>query len=239
MKKLIRRIMILVSLVLFLFAGRLYQLGYSRYRSAVEATPLDIAIAEATKDKHLIPFEDMDSDFVNAVVSVEDKRFFNREGFDWIALARAVINNLQAGKLVEGGSTIPQQLAKNLYFTTGGRGLDEKIAEVFIMYDLEKTYKKDELFALYANINYYGDGYWGLNDAARGYFGASASNLSVGEAALLAGIPNAPGAYQLSTGYELAMQRQKKVLKTMLANGYLTKGEYEQALQEPIRLAIK
>ena len=103
-----------------------------------------------------------------------------------------------------------------------------------IMYDLEEKYSKEELFALYANMNYYGDGYWGLKNAARGYYKAQANDLSLAKAAILAGIPNAPSAYQLSTGYELAKNRQEKVLTTMVNNNIISEEEKAEALLEDV-----
>ena len=103
------------------------------------------------------------------------------------------------------------------------------------MHDLEEKYTDEELFALYANMNYYGDGYYGLKNAAEGYYGLSASDLSLAKAAMLAGLPNAPSAYQLSTGYEYAKKRQKKVLQCMLKNEYISEQEYNEALNEDVR----
>ena len=106
-------------------------------------------------------------------------------------------HNLKAGELIEGGSTICEQIAKNLYLGGYVDGLEEKTAEIFLMKDLEKAFSKEELFALYANMNYYGDGYWGIRAACAGYYDLGPGELSVAKAAMLAGIPNAPSLYQL------------------------------------------
>ena len=114
-------------------------------------------------------------------------------------------------------------------------GLEEKIAEIFLMNDLEREYSKKELFALYANMNYYGDGYWGIHDACKGYYDQSPNDLSLAKAAILAGIPNAPAIYQLSDGYEKAKERQAWVLQTMVNNDYISSLEAEEAKKEDVR----
>lgn len=232
--KLIRRILAVLILLIVAAVSLLLFRGQSLYRTTVAQMPIEEAASQYLEMDGYLSYDEIDADFVNAVIAVEDKRFFERHGYDWIALARAVINNFRYKSAVEGGSTISQQIAKNLYYQTRTRGIDEKVAEVFIMHDLEDIYSKEELFALYSNMNYYGDGFWGLRQAAQGYYGVSADNLSIAKAAMLAGIPNAPGAYQLSTGYDLARSRQKKVLSRMLATGYISQEEYNAALEEDV-----
>ncbi len=237
MKKVLRfiRNLLLILIVLTGIAGGLlFRRGYVRYREAVEDTPVAESAGTYLSCGNCLAFEEIDPDFVNAVVSAEDKRFFTRSGFDWIALTRALISNLKAGKAVEGGSTISQQIAKNLYFISVPRELDEKLAEVFIMSDLEKQYTKESLFAIYSNMNYYGDGFWGLKQAAAGYYGTEASELTAAQAAMLAGIPNAPAIYQLSTGHDLALQRQRRILSAMRKNNYISEEEYRDALNEDV-----
>ena len=170
---------------------------------------------------------------------MEDKRFFTRKGYDYVALFRAIYHNLKARDVIEGGSTICEQIAKNLYLEGYVEGLEEKMAEIFIMKDLEDAYSKEELFALYANMNYYGDGYWGISEAARGYYGLDCSDMSLAKAAILAGIPNAPAIYQLSSGYEDAKGRQAWVLKTMVNNGYISEEEMDEALKEDVHPIMK
>ena len=154
-------------------------------------------------------------------------------------MARALYSDFQNRDLVEGGSTISEQIAKNLYLGGYVNGLEEKMAEIFIMLKLEDTFSKQELFALYANMNYYGDSYFDIHEAARGYYHKEPSQLSLAQSAMLAGIPNAPAVYQLSDGYELAKQRQEWVLKKMLENGYISKDQYETALAEDVRAVAR
>lgn len=233
--KFLRRLVLCILIILFLGVGFLTGSGYLCYKDSVQEKPILTAVQPYVNDPEFVSFNDIDTDFVNAVVAVEDKRFFSRHGFDWVALIRAILNNLQAGRAVEGASTITQQTAKNLYYLGKPRGFREKIAEVFIMFDMEEHFTKREIFAIYANMNYYGDGYWGIGQASRGYLHKEPGNLSIAEAAMLAGIPNAPGRYQWSTGYDLAKKRQEKVLSRMYEDGMISEKSYQDALAEKLR----
>ena len=232
-KKLTRIIGILSLCVLTALVTLLGQ-GYVRYQREVRALPLEEAVDAYTDDPDYVSFEQIDEDFVHAVISVEDKRFFKRKGYDLIALCRALYHNFLAGDMIEGGSTITEQIAKNLYMDGYVSGLEEKTAEIFILYALEKNFSKEELFALYVNMNYYGDGYWGIKEAAEGYYGCQPDDLDLDKAAILAGIPNAPAIYQLSTGYKKAKERQAWVLQTMVNNRYITEEEKTEALREEV-----
>ena len=237
-KKLFRIFLILCLMTGAALATLLGQ-GYFRYRREIEEKPVITAVEEYTKKDDYTQFAEIDEDFVNAVVAVEDKRFFTRKGYDFIALARALYHNLRAKDLVEGGSTITEQIAKNLYLDGRVVGLEDKMAEIFIMFDLERSCSKQDLFALYANMNYYGDGYWGIKDAAEGYYDKKSDDLTIAEAAMLAGIPNAPAIYQLSDGYDLAKERQEWVLGTMYRNGFITEDELESAKAEDVKPVVK
>lgn len=234
MKRLIIKLFLLAVLITAAIVGYYVYRGWETYQAAVSDLPIEAAAEPYQTCSDCLAFSDIDEDFVDAVVSIEDKRYFVREGFDWIAFARAMIANLRAKQAVEGGSTISQQIAKNLYYQSVSRGIDEKIAEVFIMSRLEDIYSKEDLFAIYANMNYYGDGFWGLQQASRGYYQTDGNNLTVAQAAILAGIPNLPAVYQLSTGHDAAVERQRRVLSAMLKNEYITQEEYELALQENV-----
>ena len=233
--KTLKRLCGILLLCLLSVIVTLFGQGYVRYKREIQAKPMEEAVAAYTSDPDYVPFAEIDEDFVNAVIAVEDKRFFTRKGYDVIALCRALYHNFLARGMVEGGSTITEQIAKNLYMEGYVTGLEEKTAEIIIMLELEKVFSKEELFALYANMNYYGDGYWGIKDAAEGYYDADCSDISLAQAAILAGIPNAPSIYQLSTGYEGARSRQEWVLQTMCNNGFITKEEAGMALEEDVR----
>jgi len=230
MIKKLKKVLIAFFLVLAIAASGVFIAGFNLYRQKIESTPLPVAVEPYISSERYSPFEEIDPDFVDAVVAIEDKRYFKRDGYDWIALFRAIINNYRAKRFVEGGSTIGEQVAKNLYFYGEERGLLEKIAEVFLMNAIEDAYSKEDVFALYASMNYYGDGYWGLKEASQGYFEKQCNDLSIPEAAILAGIPNAPVIPQHSTGYDKAKDRQEKILKKMLEEGYISEDEYDQSL---------
>lgn len=239
MNKKLFRIFLFLLLILGVVLVTLFGQGYFRYERETEVMPLDKAVEAYTGKDDYVSYDQIDQDFVHAVVSVEDKRFFERKGYDLIALCRALYHNFLAKDFIEGGSTISEQIAKNLYLGGFINGLEEKTAGIFLMMALEQKYSKEELFALYANMNYYGDGYWGIGEAAEGYYGCSADDLSLGQAAILAGIPNAPAIYQLSDGYEQAKERQAWVLQTMVNNNYISEKEMTEALAEDVHPIIK
>lgn len=130
---------------------------------------------------------------------------------------------------VEGGSTITQQLSKNVYFTQEKK-LERKIAEVFMSFDFEKVLEKSEILELYLNTSYFGDGYKTVKEASRGYFGKEPKDLTDGECIMLAGIPNAPSVYAPTKNMDLAKQRQKQVALKMVEYGYLTEKQMEEIL---------
>ena len=131
----------------------------------------------------------------------------------------------------EGGSTITQQLAKNTYFTQEKK-VERKIAEIFMAFDIEKNYSKDEILELYVNIAYYGSGYNTPKEASKGYFGKLPNDMTDGECIMLAGVPNAPSVYNPKANRKLAKQRQKQVANKMIEYGYLTKEKANEVLPE-------
>ena len=162
-----------------------------------------------------------------AFIAIEDKRFYKHNGLDYIAIGRAMYRNVKAGELNEGGSTITQQLAKNQFFTQK-KQLTRKVAEIFMVQEIEKLYEKEEILELYMNSVYYGDGYYCIADASMGYFGKHPWQMSAYECTLLAGIPNAPSVYAPTVNPELAAQRQQQVISDMVRWGYLTENEAAQ-----------
>ena len=146
---------------------------------------------------------------------------------DVLSIGRAVVTNVKEMSLIEGGSTITQQLAKNLFFTQE-KDFSRKIAEIFMGYNLEKNYSKEEILELYVNTSYFGSGYYGIREASLGYYNKEPKDLNFLECTMLAGLPNAPSAYALNKYPERAQQRQKQVINKMVKHGYLTKGEAEK-----------
>lgn len=172
---------------------------------------------------------------INATLAVEDRRFYRHHGFDPAGLARAVLNNLKGRQTSQGGSTITQQLAKNL-FLSHDRTLERKFKEALYTLHLERRYAKDEILEMYLNTIYYGHAAYGAESAAQTYFGKSAAELDLSEAALLAGIPKGPAYYSPYLNMEAARQRQRTVLNQMLSGSYITPDERESALEEQLSL---
>ncbi|MEE0435308.1 MAG: biosynthetic peptidoglycan transglycosylase [Peptococcaceae bacterium] len=222
--RLIRRLLALIvtlalvaGLVTFAVCG---VSGYAAYHQATKDRPLATAVAEVQQKPSYTPLEQIPQIYQDAVVATEDHRFYDHHGFDVIGTTRALLHNALAGELREGGSTITQQLARNLYFTQE-QSLSRKIAELITAIQLERHYSKSDILALYINTIYYGDGYYSLAEASWGYFGVAPVNLTNGQATLLAGVPNAPSAYAPTVNYDLARQRQQQVLAAMVNEGYL------------------
>ena len=171
-----------------------------------------------------------------AVVAVEDARFYSHPGFDLEAIARATLVNLQSGEIEEGASTITQQLVKNL-FLSPEQSMGRKVEELALAIDFECRYSKNEILALYLNTIYFGSGYYGIYDAAHGYFGKEPSQLSLPEAAMLAGLPNAPSLYSPYESFLMAKKRQFIVLDAMVRTGYIDERTATEAKIEPLYLA--
>ena len=150
-------------------------------------------------------------------------------GIDPIAIVRAVCTDIRERAFIEGGSTITQQLAKNLFFTQEKK-IERKAAEVFAVLDMESKYSKEEIFELYANTIVFGSGYEGVFAAATGYFGKFPSELTDYESAMLAGVPNAPSHYSPDTNIELANQRVAQVLQSMVKHQIITQDEAEHIM---------
>lgn len=220
-----------IVLVLFLIAGAFFGIkGYNMYRNAVEKTPISEKVESIRNMEGFTEYEELPKIYVDAVISVEDKRFWSHGGVDVLAIGRAMWNDLQTMSFAEGGSTITQQIAKNEYFTQEKK-LERKFAEIFLALELEADYSKQAIFELYVNTIYFGSGYYGIHDAAQGYYGKEPSELSDYEAVMLAGLPNAPSAYSPDSSPELAKQRMKQVLDRMVDCGKMTKEKADKLLE--------
>lgn len=205
--------------------------GYWMYRDALSQTPLEEKVEAVRAQEDYVPLSGLSPIYAQAVVAAEDRRFYEHGGFDIISTARAALANLRTGTLAEGGSTLTQQLAKNLYFTQEKK-FTRKVAELFTAWALEANYTKDEILELYINVIYYGDGCTGITAAAQHYFGKAPSELTDYECTLLAGVPNAPSIYAPTANPELCAQRQRHVLDSMVEAGYLTQAQADAVLEE-------
>lgn len=180
-----------------------------------------------------VPLEQIPDHLIKATLAVEDRRFYHHSGFDPAGLFRALLNNLRKGQTAQGGSTITQQLAKNLYLSHE-RTLERKLKEALYAIHLERRYNKDEILEMYLNTIYYGQYAYGAEAAAWSYFGKSAAELSLGEAALLAGLPKGPSYYSPQQNPKAAEQRRESVLSQMVSTGFINEEEREAALQEQL-----
>jgi penicillin-binding protein 2A len=175
---------------------------------------------------------------INAVVAIEDHRFFEHNGIDFIGIMRAFVRNTKAGGIVEGGSTITQQLTKNA-FLSAERSYKRKIDEVFLAREIEKEYTKEEILEIYLNTIYFGDGEWGIKRATLHYFGKEVQDLTIEEAALLAGLIKAPSALSPYRHLEKANERRNLVLERMRAQNYITEEELRIAKKTEVVLNDK
>lgn len=201
--------------------------GHSMYRDAVDYQSLEDRVSEIENQENYVSFDELPDIYVDAVVSVEDHRFWNHGGIDLIAICRAAVNDIKEWSFAEGGSTITQQLAKNLLFTQE-KEFERKFAEVFAAFDLESLYEKEKIFELYVNTIYFGSGYHGIYEASIGYFGKEPWELTESEAVMLAGLPNAPSMYSPDVNPSLAVERMNQVLSSMVKNGIITEQEAEE-----------
>lgn len=186
--------------------------------------------------------EDLPSFLPRAFLAIEDQRFYSHFGVDPIGILRAIVRNIVSGKLVQGGSTITQQLAKNLFFTSQ-RALTRKIKEAFAALSLEKHLTKDKILEMYLNEVYFGrDGavsVHGVSEAARSFLGKDISEINPSEAALIAGMVKAPSSYAIRKHIDKAIERRNVVLQAMLDEGVLDKAAYETALAYKIKPATE
>lgn len=224
MRKLFKIILLFVfsALVIILIAGLWFGIkGYYMYKNAVNETPINEKVESIRNSNNFIKYEELPQIYIDAVVSAEDKRFWNHCGIDILAICRAAWNDLKSFSFVEGGSTITQQFMKNEYFTQD-KNFERKFAEIFAALNIEKILNKKEIFELYVNTIYFGNGYYGIYEASQGYYGIEPSELNDYEAIMLAGIPNAPSFYSSETGAKYAITRMKNVLATMVENNFIS-----------------
>ncbi|MBQ8894988.1 MAG: transglycosylase domain-containing protein [Clostridia bacterium] len=223
---------LMTLLAALLVAGSVFLLqGYRLYKSALEEDPLAEKVAAIQSRASYVTMAELPAIYKDAVIAAEDHRYYAHKGVDPIGIARALWVDLTTWSLREGGSTITQQLAKNLYFPQNNSPA-RKIAEMFMAFKLERDYGKEVVLDLYINSIYYGSGYYCIYDAAQGYFDKEPAALTAYECTLLAGIPNAPSVYAPTVNPDLAAQRHGQVLDKMVRNGYLTQEEAEEIQNE-------
>ena len=190
------------------------------------------------QNRDSVEFDQISPYVIKGTVDVEDERFYAHPGVDIIGIGRAVLNQL-AGRS-EGASTITQQLVRNTILSEEqfDNTIERKVREAWIALQMEKIFSKDEILTMYLNTIYYGHGAYGIQAASVTYFSKNASDLTLAEAALLIGLPNAPGYYDPTTNPDLALSRRNKVLGNMLRQGTITQEEHDASVAEPITLNL-
>lgn len=187
------------------------------------------------KTNNYILIEDVPDNLKNAIISTEDKRFNYHFGIDPIAIARATYLNIKNKEIVQGASTITQQLAKNL-FLSNDRNFTRKFKEMILALQIEKEYSKDEILEMYLNVIYLGSDSYGIGDASKNYFDKKVSDLSLSECALIAGLPQAPSLYDPTVNFEAAKKRQEEVLRLMEKNRFIDKSRLIDAIDSSIAI---
>ena len=198
------------------------------FREKVEA-----ALHQRVPKDKWVKSENIPDNAKRALVAIEDKRYYKHGAIDVLGVTRAFYVNSVAGETVEGGSTITQQLVKNL-FLSSKRTMSRKAEEAILAVEMEHYYSKDEILTMYLNTVYYGHNYYGIKEAAEGYFGTSPSRLTLGQCAMLAALPNAPTYLDPYENYKGAKARQKLVLAQMVDQGMISQAEADYAYKQEL-----
>lgn len=229
--KFIKKTIIFIIILLIITIIIITCQGYNMYKKTLEQIPLEEKVAEIRGKEEFTTMEELPKTYINAVIAVEDHRFYTHNGIDIIGIGRAIMSDIKTKEFREGGSTITQQISKNIYFNQN-KNIVRKVAETLMALKIEKEYSKNEIFELYINTSYFGDGYYSVKEASRGYFNKEPIEMNDYESTLLAGIPNAPSIYAPTKNLDLAEQRQKQVINKMVKYGYLLEVEAEQIKKE-------
>ena len=234
-KRLLSCLLLAALFVLVVIGGTLGVQGWRLYRATAANKPIAGLYDEISSRPGFASCDQLPQTYIDAVISVEDSRFERHHGIDPAAIVRALWADLRTRSLAEGGSTLTQQLAKNELFTQD-KHLARKAAEMLAAFDLEKAYSKQQIFEMYANTIYFGNGCYGITQAAEGYFGKEPAQLTDAEAVFLAGLPNAPSLYASSP--ELALKRTQTVLKRMVKCRVLTQMQADAIAEEAAGLTV-
>ncbi|MFR3920080.1 MAG: transglycosylase domain-containing protein [Clostridia bacterium] len=223
--KFFRKLIVLLLIAILLVGGVCYFNGKKLYDEKTSEISLSDKVAEIKNSDSFVSLNSLPIYYKNAVIAVEDHRFYKHGAIDPIAIARAIYSNIKSLKFREGGSTITQQTAKNLYFISEDDVVSRKVAEILLGMDLEKNYSKNDILELYINTIYFGDGYYGIKQACNGYLNKEPQDMTISDATMLAGIPNAPSIYAPTQNPDLTISRQQKVISSMVKYNYLTQDE--------------
>lgn len=197
-----------------------------------------IGTLHGEQNRELVAFKQIPKNLINAVVSIEDERFYEHKGIDFEAIFRSLLINLKSGKVAQGGSTLTQQYIRNVYIPAEKTTItiDRKIKEAALAYQLEKIYSKNDILEMYLNTVYFGEGAYGVQAAAKAFFNKNVEDLTLEESALIAGLPQSPSQLSPYTNKQAAIERRNNVLAKMYELKYITKEEYVDAVKQPIVL---
>ena len=227
MRRIIKCILTIICVIfLICVIGIVAYLGiiYNEVNTEIKAGKIEKTVDSIRERNTYVKKEKIDKLYLKAVVAAEDRRYYSHGAVDIMGFSRAMYNNIISLKLKEGGSSITQQLSKNIFLDQKTE-LERKIKELFYAIELEKRYSKDDILELYVNTSYFGAGYYGIGPATKGYYDKTPEKLNLNEIAFLAGVPNAPSVYNPYEHYELALQRRNIVLRKMVYNGDITQEE--------------
>lgn len=230
-----------IYMILSLSVPSLADYEYSPMLKTKIVTTKDKLVGEIYKENRtIIASEDIPQNMKNAIVAVEDRRFYKHNGFDIKGIMRAITINMVSGSKSEGASTITQQVVRRL-FLSDERTYERKIKEILLAIKMEQVYTKDEILEIYLNDVFYGENSYGIEEASKRFFDKSCTELKLEECALLASLPQAPSLYNPTTkkGLKLAKERQKKVLDDMEEIGYITKEQCEKAKKAKLKIQKK
>ncbi len=261
-KKILRLIKFQIVLLLIIVAGITYYYasGYAAEVSALKSEAISlvkhstvdtfkqiqtsevydadgntISVLKGEKDVYYITFDDIPSYAIQALISIEDKKFFKHSGVDYKAIIRAMYTTVREGEVTQGGSTITQQLARTI-FLSNEKTWQRKVEEIYIASELEKKYSKEQILEFYLNNVYFANGYYGIEAAAKGYFSRDVKDLSLSEVCYLIAIPNSPTYYDPVLNPQNTITRRNLILKAMLDDGAIQESTYNEAISEKITL---
>ncbi len=197
-----------------------------------------ISYIKGEKKADYVEYEDIPADFVTAMISIEDKRYYKHDGIDYVAILRSAKAIIETKSLSQGGSTITMQLARNIYLTSE-KSWERKIKEMFIAAELEKLYSKNKIMEYYLNNIYFSNGYYGIKAACNGYFNCELNELSLSQIAFLCAIPNSPSYYDPIENYDNTIARRDRILKNMYEDGKINESAYLAAIHESIELELE
>ncbi len=194
-----------------------------------------ISTVKGEKDVYYLQYEEIPADFIDAIISIEDKKFYKHIGIDFKAIVRAAVAMVKDGEVTQGGSTITQQLARTVYLNHE-RTWQRKVEEMYIALELEQKYEKNDILEFYLNNVYFANGYYGIEAASQGYFSKSVDKLNLSEVAFICAIPNNPSLYDPLERMDNTIKRRDRILKQMLEEGCISQEEHDQAVRYKIVL---